>query len=238
MRGLVCVLCLQIYLNHFRASEGCRRQRLLARRSRQFRGSYVLVFIWLLSTRSEICVVLDSACPNSGYRAKRERRRVIRHTWIPRGSLFYLRHVRSCAASTAGSNKSAGDSGPLSCSPSGLRTFVEYVRDWVQSAFTSSSFGVELAILWILLGNHQVEYWRLGFPVILRLCGVHIPISWCRLLTCVSVGSVVWESSSWLYVDCGWYIFGIIRVSRSMPTAPLDNSPSASCPTPSKRRWM
>ena len=113
------------------------------------------------------------------------------------GSLFYLRHVRSCAASTAGSNKSAGDSGPLSCSPSGLRTVVEYVRDWVQSAFTSSGFGVELAILWILLGNHQVEYWRLGFPVILRLCGVHIPISWCRLLTCVSVGSVVWESSSW-----------------------------------------
>ena len=116
---------------------------------------------------------------------------------------------RSCAASTAGSNKSAGDSGPLSCSPSGLRTFVEYVRDWVQSAFTSSGFGVELAILWILLGNHQVEYWRLGFPVILRLCGVHIPISWCRLLTCVSVGSVVWESSSWamrgLWMIYLWY---------------------------------
>ena len=71
------VLCLLIYLNRFRASQGCRRQRLLARRSRQFRRSYVLVFIWLLSTRSEICVVLDSACPNSKYRAKRERRRVI-----------------------------------------------------------------------------------------------------------------------------------------------------------------
>ena len=39
-------------------------------------------------------------------------------------------------------------------------------------------------------------------------------------------------------VDCGWYIFDIIRISQSMPTAPLDNSPSASCPTPSKRRWM
>ena len=124
------------------------RGRTRARKHIGARGSFkvAVLFVWLLGTR----VWADIPTGMIGslrFVSKHELRRRIRSTWVCRSSLFYLRHVRSCALTPAGSNKSGGKPGP-SCCCWGSHDLLTRFRDGILSLATGAGFGVELAVLW------------------------------------------------------------------------------------------
>ena len=128
--------------------------------------------------------------------SKYELRRRIRSTWVCRSSLFYLSHTRSCAVTPAGSNKSGGKPG-LSCCCWGSNHLLIRIRDGILSFVTDAGLGVELAVLWIAFWGQEGDSIILTVPALLRIREIHLPMGWCRLLTCGLVGASVWRSSSW-----------------------------------------
>ena len=132
------------------------RGRTRARKHTGARGSFkvAVLFVWLLGT----CVWADLATSMIGslrFVSKHELRRRIRSTWVCRSSLFYLRHVRSCAITPAGSNKSGGKHGP-SCCCWGSHDLLTLFRDGI---LTGASLGVELAVLCTACWGQEGAVW-------------------------------------------------------------------------------
>ena len=127
-------------------------------------------------------------------RYQRECRSSHRIGWVSAASLFYLQHVRSCAAATVGSRQS-----PMS---SHLRMggCLAYLGGcWGRCLSCLDSlyrrFGHFIIYYWILRWGRGREYGFLGIAIVLRIIDCHLPLRWCRILTFVLVGGGLWKST-------------------------------------------
>ena len=116
--------------------------------------------------------------------------------WVCRSSLFYLSYARNCAVTPAGSNKSGGKPGISYCCW-GSNDFLTRIRDGIRSFATDAGLGVEVVVLWTAFWDQEGDSMILTVPALLRILEIHLPMGWCRLLTCGFVGASVWRSSSW-----------------------------------------
>ena len=71
------------------------------------------------------------------------------------------------------------------------------MRDGILSFATDAGLGVELAVLWTAFWGQEGDSIILIVSALLRILEIHLPMGWCRLLTCGLVGASVWRSSSW-----------------------------------------